>query len=320
MPDWEEVPIENLIPNPHPIRAESKLPRPFLTDIRKEGIRVPLIVRPLQGKKGMYEVVAGMRRYESALRVGLKKLPCIIRKLDDEQAYFEALRENVHREDVNPADLALAITRGRKEMDFAPDEISAKLNISKSDVEMWLRIAEVRDVMDKLREEKITHAHASEIINALDEIKKLHAARRLPPEAGQRLRIDILNHASRATVSETKRFIANQLRPYRAATATQTSLAEVIEELTPHQRAVERLSADFASQGAQVEAVSYRPDLMARLSPPLQKKYGCEHLWVEVVDTNPPTHEKMKNLLEILGPNWRIMVYDLMSGKETVYP
>jgi ParB family chromosome partitioning protein len=144
----EEIPIEKLLPNPRPIRSELKLTREFVADIRKEGVRIPLIVRPLSGdKNGMYEIVAGMRRYETALKVGTKKLPCIIRDLNDEQAYFETLRENIHREDVNPADLADSIRRGRSEMSLTTDKIAERLNMEKSEIEMWSRIADAPDVM-----------------------------------------------------------------------------------------------------------------------------------------------------------------------------
>lgn len=321
MPTSEEIPIEKLMPNPRPIRSELKLTREFVADVRKEGVRVPLIVRPLKGDKtGMYEIVAGMRRYETALKIGARKLPCIVRELDDEQAYFETLRENIHREDVNPADLAESIRRGRAEMNLSTDKIAESLSMEKSEIEMWLKIAAASDVMARLREGKVSKEHASEIIKALAEIDTLRASRRLTPEAGQRLRIDIMNHASRTTVPDTKRFISNQLRQYRPRGETQTSIAEALEELTPHDKAVERISADFASKGAMVETVSFRPDLMARLSPELKRKYGCDHLWVEVVDTNPPTHDKMRKLHEILGSNWRIMVYDLKANKETLYP
>lgn len=317
----KDIPIEKLVPNPHPMRSDLKLTRDFISDIRKEGVSAPLIVRPLRGdREGMFEIVTGMRRYESALKVGLKKLPCIIEELSDEESYYEIIRENIHRKDVNPADVAKFFRRGIIEMEISTQRIAESLSKDRAEIEKWLRIADAPDIMARLKEEKMTKEHAFEILRALDELDGLRRARRLTIEAAQRLRIDIVNYASRATVTLTKRFISNQLREYKVKTPPQTSLLEAIEELSPHDLAEERLSADFASKGALVEKISLHPDLVVRLSSELRSKYGCDYLWVEVVDTSPPTQEKITKLLQILGSNWRILVYDLRSDTETLYP
>ena len=50
--------------------------------IKKYGVLNPLIVRP--GKEGYYEIISGYRRKYAAERLGYKKIPVIIRMMQDE--------------------------------------------------------------------------------------------------------------------------------------------------------------------------------------------------------------------------------------------
>ncbi len=69
--------------------------------IRKHGILEPLLVRPTN-QEGIYELVAGERRFRAAKAAGLDAVPVTIRELSDEEALQLALVENLQREDLNP--------------------------------------------------------------------------------------------------------------------------------------------------------------------------------------------------------------------------
>lgn len=72
--------------------------------IKAHGILENLLVRPLENKKGSYELVAGERRYRAAQAAGLTEVPVTIRELADEEAFSIALVENLQREDLNPVE------------------------------------------------------------------------------------------------------------------------------------------------------------------------------------------------------------------------
>lgn len=76
--------------------------------IRKHGILEPLLVRPA-GEEGLYELVAGERRFRAAKAAGLNSVPVTIRELSDEEALQLALVENLQREDLNPVEEAEGI-------------------------------------------------------------------------------------------------------------------------------------------------------------------------------------------------------------------
>ena len=72
--------------------------------VKAHGILENLLVRPLKGKEGAYELVAGERRYRAAQAAELTEVPVTIRELSDEEALSIALVENLQREDLNPVE------------------------------------------------------------------------------------------------------------------------------------------------------------------------------------------------------------------------
>ena len=105
--------IEKIVPNTgQPRRHQSA--RKFadmVLSVRERGILQPIRVRELPDS-GQYEIIAGERRWRAAREVGLKEIPAVIvREQSQEQAYIDALVENVVREDLNPIDRAEALSK-----------------------------------------------------------------------------------------------------------------------------------------------------------------------------------------------------------------
>lgn len=102
--EFRNIPIFEVFPPSREVRevvSEEGL-ADLLGDIRQHGIINPLTVKPRVG--GGWEIVAGMRRYMCAQRLGMRELPCTIRYDDARTAEFVKLAENFKREDVNPYD------------------------------------------------------------------------------------------------------------------------------------------------------------------------------------------------------------------------
>ena len=74
----------------------------LVTSVREQGIIEPVLVRPVPDKPGVFELVAGERRYRAALAVGLETIPVAVRELTDDAALELAIVENLQREDLNP--------------------------------------------------------------------------------------------------------------------------------------------------------------------------------------------------------------------------
>ena len=74
--------------------------------IQKYGILNPLIVRPRP--EGVYEIISGHRRKFAAEKIGYRKVPVIIRMLNDDEAVISMVDSNRQREMIRPSEKAFA--------------------------------------------------------------------------------------------------------------------------------------------------------------------------------------------------------------------
>ena len=56
-----------------------------------------------------FQIIAGERRYQAAVQVGLRELPVVIRDVDDTEMLELALIENLQRKDLTPFEEAEAL-------------------------------------------------------------------------------------------------------------------------------------------------------------------------------------------------------------------
>ena len=90
-----EIPIELIRRNPDQPRtifSEDELAE-LATSIREKGVLQPILVRPIEGRSGEYQIIAGERRWRAAQRAGLKAVPALVRELDDNQAFESRVLE-----------------------------------------------------------------------------------------------------------------------------------------------------------------------------------------------------------------------------------
>ena len=81
MPIGRLLPIDQLDPNPdQPRQAMGDLSE-LMASIAEKGVIEPIIVRV---RGGRYQIIAGERRYQAAVQVGLKELPVVVRDTSGE--------------------------------------------------------------------------------------------------------------------------------------------------------------------------------------------------------------------------------------------
>ena len=92
--------------------------------IRAYGILQPLTVRQ-QG--GVYQLVAGERRWRAARIAGLRQVPCLLARVDEEDAALLALIENLQRRDLDYMEEAEAIARLLRRYGLSQQQAAEKL-------------------------------------------------------------------------------------------------------------------------------------------------------------------------------------------------
>ena len=93
------IPLVQISPNPDQPRKtfnETEL-NDLAESIKEKGVLVPIILRSVQNKPYLYEIVAGERRYRAAQRAGLSEIPALVKTMSDQNAMEIALIENVQR-------------------------------------------------------------------------------------------------------------------------------------------------------------------------------------------------------------------------------
>lgn len=108
--------------------------------IRAQGIMQPILVRPLDGTKGRYEIIAGERRFRAAQMAGLTEVPVLVREVADEHAAAMALIENIQREDLNPLEEAQGVKRLLDEFGLTHEQAATAIGRSRSATSNLLRL------------------------------------------------------------------------------------------------------------------------------------------------------------------------------------
>ena len=98
--------IDQIDPNPdQPRQAMGDLSE-LMASIAEKGVIEPIVVRV---KGGRYQIIAGERRYQAAVQVGLTELPVVVRDVDDAEVIELALVENLQRKDLTAFEEADAL-------------------------------------------------------------------------------------------------------------------------------------------------------------------------------------------------------------------
>lgn len=74
--------------------------------IRDYGVLSPLLARPTAD--GNYEIVSGHRRKTAAMKLGMEKLPVLVREMTDDEAVILMVDSNIQRENLLPSEKAYA--------------------------------------------------------------------------------------------------------------------------------------------------------------------------------------------------------------------
>ena len=170
------IPINDIRPNPQQPRRRFDQDglRELSESIAAYGILQPLTVR---AQNGGYELVAGERRWRAARMAGLRQVPCLLARVDEEDAALLALIENLQRRDLDYMEEASAIARLLRRYGLSQQQAAEKLGRSQSAVANKLRLLRLEEpVVDALRRYGLTERHARALLRLEDGEQRLAAA------------------------------------------------------------------------------------------------------------------------------------------------
>ena len=175
-----DIDIDRIIPNADQPRKSfnSDSLEELSVSIRSHGVVQPIVVQSLQD--GVFQIVAGERRWRAAQMAGLARIPALVRETPDHQALEVALVENVQREDLNPIDEAQAYQRLLSEFGLTQDGLAERVGKPRATVANMLRLLKLPgEVQLWLQDGQLTVGHAKALLSLTDTDEILAAAQEM---------------------------------------------------------------------------------------------------------------------------------------------
>ncbi len=173
--------------------------------IQSQGIIQPIVVRQVEG--GQYEIIAGERRWRAARQAGLKRVPCLVKKVEDRAAIAMALIENIQREDLNVIEEAQALERLQDEFSLTHQQVADVIGKSRTTVSNLLRMNQLElDVKALVADKKLEMGHARALL-ALEGEQQIDVAHQVAKK--------------QMTVRQTEQLVKKCLAPQKEQKAPQ---------------------------------------------------------------------------------------------------
>lgn len=137
--------------------------------IQTQGVIQPITVRKMGYDK--YQLISGERRLKATRLAGLTEIPAYIRVANDEQMLEMALVENIHRQDLNPLEIAISFQRLIEECEMNQEDLSKKVGKDRSTVSNYIRLLKLpTEIQIAIRDNRISMGHARALIG-IDDLK-----------------------------------------------------------------------------------------------------------------------------------------------------
>ena len=203
---FRNVPIANIRPNKHQPRKvfNKNSIQDLAGSIRKNGLLQPLLVRPHPLESGMYELVAGERRWRAAQLAQEHNVPVIVRDYDENESLQLSIIENIQRVDLSPIEEANGYYNLMNNFGCTQDDLSNLVNKSRSHIANILRLRQLpAEVQNMLSENLISAGHARTLLGAKNPIDLAKLAIRKGLSVRQLEKIIKLESRSLAFTQET---------------------------------------------------------------------------------------------------------------------
>ena len=225
--------------------------------IKASGIIQPLIVR--KSENG-YRLIAGERRLKAAVMAGLRRVPCVVHKADDETAALYSLIENLQRSSLTVFEEAEGINRLIYEYGISQSEAAARLGISQSSLSNKLRLLKLSDsIKERISSAGLTERHARALLRLSEEDRE---------EALDRI------IAQGLTVSQTEEYIFSVINPQekpKPVTPDEPVRKSAIGDVRLFSNSLSKLISTLQSSGIDAKSRKYENDKYIEFKVRIQK-------------------------------------------------
>ena len=184
LPEVQHLPVDAIVPNryqPRQIFSPHELTE-LAASLKQNGLLQPILVR--RKGDGIYELIAGERRWRAAKEAGLETIQAVIRNCGDEESIVLALIENLQREDLNPMEMARAYHRMMNEFGLTQDTIAQRVDCDRSSIANIVRLINLPlEIQQLLEANEISIGHAKVILGLHDQSEQLRVVKLVTSQA-----------------------------------------------------------------------------------------------------------------------------------------
>lgn len=161
-----------LMLRPCDLRVLENQPRKTFDDyelkLLADSIAANGIIQPLSVRKsldGKYEIIAGERRYKAAIMAGLRRIPCVLHRVDRQTVAIYSIVENLQRSNLTLFEEAEALEQLNKVYGMSQSETAAKLGIAQSTLSNKLRLLKIAPKLrERIEKTRLTERHARALL------------------------------------------------------------------------------------------------------------------------------------------------------------
>lgn len=207
--------------DPSPYQPRTRFREESLDELARSivasGIVQPLIVRKIGAR---YQLIAGERRWRSAQKAALSRVPVVVRDVPESSALEMTVVENLQREDLNPIEQAHAFELLTEEFGLTQEQVAERTGKDRATIANTVRLLKLEEsIQDLLEEGRLSAGHGRALLAI--------------PEA--KTRLALANRIARTgmTVRQVERLAARTSKPRAASPSAQTdpNTKAAIEEL-----------------------------------------------------------------------------------------
>ena len=220
--------------------------------IKQFGVLQPLILRK---QNDYYEIIAGERRWRAAKLAGIKEIPVIVKDYSQQEIVEIALIENIHRENLNPIEEAMAFKRLLTEFNLKQDEVAERVSKSRTAVTNSMRLLKLNEkVQQMIVDDMISTGHARALL-AIDD-----------PEQQYQLANKIFDE--KLSVRETEKLIKELKNPKKPKPKKVVENAFIYEDIGNKMKQVLGTKVNVTSKGngkGKIEIEYYSDEELERM-------------------------------------------------------
>lgn len=168
------IEVARISPNPFQPRANFNPDSlaELENSIREKGVIQPITVR--RHEDG-YQLIAGERRLRAVRDLDVATIPAYILDIRTDEEMMElSIIENIHREDLNPIDIANSYKRLIDECKLTQEVVAQKVGKDRSTVTNFLRLLKLpRQIQGGVQNGELTMGHARALLSLSNKEKQI---------------------------------------------------------------------------------------------------------------------------------------------------